>query len=86
MSGRTALDAEDAIALLPDEDPVHTFTAGMNGAYWDRDRIIVAVRSSPGRWLMEPTTGAYKAGHRLAIEHPLHPGVFLFIETREAAL
>ena len=79
----TTLDADAAIAMLPEGEAIHTFSGTGRGAYWERDRLIEGIRTSPGRWILEPSTGARKMGHGLAIEYPEHPGLFLFIETRE---
>ena len=86
MSGgeRKSVDADTAIAALPDGDDVHTFMQGgtgmLLGADWSREDIAAALRKAE----RIDVTGdqAQSMRHGLAIRHP-RADAWLFIETRE---
>ena len=76
------LTVEQALAMLPDGDEIHTFrqpaVSVMVGADWERDELAEAIRSADRRVLTgEMATGM---GHGMAI----WSGGWLFIETRPA--
>lgn len=77
------LSVEDAIAMLPEGDCVHTFrnpVAGMMiGANWTRENMIKAITESDYRRLAGPEAKAMK--HGLAINED---GRLLFVETRSS--
>lgn len=75
---RITLTAEQAIALLPDGDTVHTFrstTMCLIGADWSRDKLIEALQSGRIEIGGEQCRAVY---HGLV----LHIDGWLFIETR----
>lgn len=77
------LDYEQAVALLPDGDSIHTFLDGgfaVIGADWDRDKILALLRDTGRR----EVTGsvAQSMGHGLAAFRA--DGVPVFIATRAA--
>jgi hypothetical protein len=77
---RVLLTDEEAIAMLPDGDTVHTFrqsAAGvLIGADWPRERLIAAIREGQPELSGGAATGM---GHGLAV------GLVgtLFVETRK---
>jgi hypothetical protein len=76
------LSVEDALAMLPEGDYVHTFRnpgGMMVGADWTRENIIKAVTESDHRQLTGPM--ATSMGHGLAINEG---GRILFVATRRA--
>ncbi len=78
---RVFLTADEAIAMLPDGDDIHTFrnpNGMIIGADWRRDTLIAAIRSVHEIELAGET--ATRMNHGLAIhdEHGL-----LFIATKE---
>lgn len=78
MSDRVELTAEEAIAMLPDGETVHTFRGGgmlLLGADWDRAEILELIRNHLCE-LAGP--GATAMGHGLYV----HDGSGLFVATR----
>ena len=77
---RVPLTADEAIAMLPDGDDIHTFRnpAGgvLMGCNWQREKLIDAIRSTDSRELAgEQATTMH---HGLCINYH---GCALFIET-----
>lgn len=68
---KVMLTADQAVAMLPDKDWIHTFVnpaAGMLlGADWTREYTLEAIRASTHIELTGPT--AASMGHRFVIEH-----------------
>lgn len=76
------LTYDEAVALLPDGDSIHTILGGggvMIGADWDRGEILTMLRASPRREVTGPT--AQSMGHGLAAVDT--GGRTVFIETRD---
>jgi hypothetical protein len=76
---RKFMDAEEAIALLPDGDEVHTFRSasfGLIGADWERAALVEAIREAKVAEVTGPAAQGMK--HGLAIQNGSSP---LFIET-----
>ena len=76
------LTYDEAVALLPDGDRVHTALNGAGiiiGANWDRENLLKLLRESPRREVTGPA--AQSMGHGLAAVDP--DGQILFIETRK---
>jgi hypothetical protein len=65
-SNRVFLSYEDAVAMLPDGDPIHTFVnPGMNmlvGADWSRDSILEILKNGRPELSGDAATGM---GHGL---------------------
>lgn len=77
------LTPEEAIALLPEGENIHTFRSGgglMLGADWSRAGVLEAIRNSPSRRPAGPAASAM--GHGLAF---MHRGDWLFVETVKEA-
>ena len=78
------LSYDEAVALLPDGDSVHTFLDGgfvLIGADWDRTDILTLLETTSRR---EVTGDAAQGmGHGLAAYRA--DGTPVFIETRKAA-
>jgi hypothetical protein len=75
------LTYDEAVALLPDGEEVHTVVQAGNvliGADWSRASILELLRTSPRREVTGPAAQAM--GHGLAAVRP--NGLPLFIETR----
>ncbi len=77
---RVDLTVDDAIAMLPEGEDVHTFRQGgigiMLGADWEREHLISAIRTTDRRVLTgEVATGM---GHGMAI----WSNGWLFVATR----
>lgn len=78
---REPLTLDEAVALLPDGDDIHTFRGSggiMLGADWDRQTVIAAMAEC-GVEKSGPMATAM--GHGLVLFDPKP----LFIETREAS-
>ena len=77
------LSYEEAVALLPDGDQVHTFldsAVALLGADWEREAVLDLVRTTDRR---EVTGSQAQAMHHgLAAFRP--DGIPVFIETRQA--
>jgi hypothetical protein len=80
--GRTMLTFDEAVALLPDGDQIHTFLdspVALIGADWTRDQILDLLRSG------EPELSgrrATDAGHGLAVRRDIDEGGPVFIATK----
>lgn len=77
---RHVLTTEEAIAMLPDGDSIHTFLSGpmfLIGADLSRDKIIEAIRDSECELGGEQCTAM---GHGLVVNIGDSP---LFVETRK---
>lgn len=76
------LTYDEAVALLPDGDQVHTFVNPggiLVGAHWERADVLAALRNSPVRIVSGPSAQSF--GHGLAV---FERGRYVFIETRKA--
>lgn len=65
---RVFLTAEEALAMLPDGEYIHTFRGGngmMIGADWTREQIVAAIRETDHRELAGALATAM--GHGLVI-------------------
>jgi hypothetical protein len=74
------LSYDEAVALLPDGDTIHTFLnpAGMLvGADWDREQVLDLLRTTDRREVTGPEAQSF--GHGLAAWDPR--GHVVFIET-----
>ena len=81
VEGRQPLTLDEAVAMLPEGDDIHTFRGAggfMLGADWSR-REVIAVMAECGPALSGPMATAM--GHGLVIHDPKP----LFIETRREA-
>jgi hypothetical protein len=78
---RIFFTADEAIAMLPDGETVHTFRSGVGiliGADWDRDDLIRAIRANKCEQGGEQCTAM---GHGLVVwTSETNP---LFVETRK---
>jgi hypothetical protein len=75
------LTYDEAVALLPDGDRIHTFVnpAGiLVGADWDRGDVLALLRDTDRREVTGPAAQAF--GHGLAAMHDGRP---VFIEARK---
>lgn len=81
MSGEvTLLSYDEAVALLPDGDQIHTFLDGgiaLIGADWDRADVLALLERTDRREVTGPAAQAMH--HGLAA---FRGGVPVFIETR----
>lgn len=83
MSDKTLLTYEQAIAMLPDGEEIHTFRnfpMGLIGADWDREGLLEAIKTG------SPQIGGKtcrELGHGLVIFTGDEP---LFIETKKNAI
>ena len=78
------LTYDEAVALLPDGERIHTFLDGgtaLIGANWDRADILALLREA-GPEIEATGPAARSVGHGLAAYRP--DGVPVFIETRPA--
>jgi hypothetical protein len=76
----TLLSFDEAVALLPDGDRIHTFLdAGITliGARWDREDVLALLRDTDRREVTGPSAQSF--GHGLAAYRDGEP---VFIETR----
>jgi hypothetical protein len=77
------LTYDEAVALLPDDDRIHTFLNPAEdillGADWDRDHILALLRETGRREVTGPDAQAM--GHGLAAWRASGP---VFIATRKA--
>jgi hypothetical protein len=76
----TLLDFDEAVALLPDGERIHTFLDGgvtLIGARWDREDVLALLRETDRREVTGPAAQSY--GHGLAAYRHGEP---VFIETR----
>lgn len=64
---KDTLSYEEAIALLPEGDDIHTFL-GFIGASWRREQILAALKEAPEILLTGPMAQAM--GHGMAIFRP----------------
>lgn len=82
MSKESYLTAEQAIAMLPDGDEIHTYMNPavdvLAGANWSRERVVELIESGAQCGLAGPL--ATRMGHGLVVMHETGP---LFVETRE---
>jgi hypothetical protein len=79
------LSYEEAVALLPDGDRIHTFLDGgvaLLGADWDRAKILDLLKWSERREITGPAAQSF--GHGLAAIRR-DDGVLVFIKTRPAS-
>lgn len=81
MSDDNTMTYEEAVAMLPEGEYVHTFRGGgfvMLGADWSRDEVIKALRDAPEiRRAGEVATAMH---HPIAINHD----GWIFIEAKRA--
>ena len=80
VDDRVFLTYDEAVAMLPDWNMIHTFTAvGMTlfGADWSREHILVGLRDGKPELTGEKATAI---GYRLAF---IHEGECVFVETRK---
>lgn len=80
--GRTQLTFDEAVALLPDGDNVHTFLDGgfaLIGADWRRDQILDLFRNGQPE-LSGPSATA--SGHGLVVSRDIDEGGPVFIATK----
>lgn len=89
MNERRFLTAEEAVALLPDTEEVHTqIQKGMMfiGADWSREDIIDKIKKSEIRELTGPF--ARRMGHGLALynKNAEYQSDILFVETDKERL
>jgi hypothetical protein len=78
------LTYDEAVALLPDGDSIHTFLDGSGipiGADWDRPAILELLQNTERREVTGPA--AQGMGHGLAAFRA--DGTPVFIETRKAS-
>jgi len=78
------LTYDEAVALLPDGDDIHTFLDGgiaLIGADWDRAAILLLLENTERREVTGPA--AQSMGHGLAAYRA--DGKPVFIETRKAS-
>lgn len=79
------LSYDEAVALLPDGDTIHTFLNPVPdvllGADWDREQVLDLLRATERREVTGPE--AQSVNHGLAAWDPR--GRVVFIETRKAA-
>jgi hypothetical protein len=78
------LSYEEAVALLPDGDRIHTFLdagIGIIGADWDRAEILRLLERTGRREVTGPAAQSY--GHGLAATR--EDGTPVFIKTRAGA-
>lgn len=78
------LSYEEAVALLPDGDRIHTFLdagGALMGANWFRAEILDLLERSERREITGPSAQSY--GHGLAATR--EDGVPVFIKTRPAS-
>lgn len=83
---RVFLTFDEAVALLPDKERVHTFTnpapGVLCGADWDREEILALMRSCPDAECAEVTGAQAQAvGHGIVIHKSA--GGLLFVEAAE---
>jgi hypothetical protein len=79
------LTYDEAVALLPDGDSIHTFLDGgtaLIGADWDRSAILTLLREA-GHEIEVTGPAAQSMGHGLAAYRA--DGTPVFIETRKAS-
>ena len=77
------LTYDEAVALLPDGDTIHTFLDGglaIIGADWKRSQVLELLEATDRREVTGPSAQGY--GHGLAAYRA--DGVPVFIETRKA--
>ena len=80
-SGPEYLTYDEAVALLPDGEQIHTFLDGglaLIGADWDRQQVLDLLAATSQREVTGP--GAQSMGHGLAAYRDGEP---VFIETRK---
>jgi hypothetical protein len=78
------LSYDEAVALLPDGDRIHTFLDGgvaLIGADWDRAEILHLLETSGRREVTGPSAQSF--GHGLAAYR--QDGTPVFIKTRPAS-
>lgn len=79
------LTYEEAVALLPDGDSIHTFLDGgiaIIGADWERTAVLALLREA-GPQIEVTGPAAQSVGHGLAAYRA--DGTPVFIETRKAS-
>ena len=80
------LTYDEAVALLPDGDEIHTFLDGgiaLVGAHWPRQQILDLLRSTDRREVTGPA--AQSMGHGLAAFGPGGEPVFIATKPDGAA-
>jgi len=80
---KAPLTFEEAVAMLPDGDYIHTFRSNpicLVGADWEREELLEAIKKGRPE---KAGPGATSMGHALAIWTGDEP---LFVETREEAI
>ena len=81
------LTYDEAVALLPGGDSIHTLFDGgfaIISADWDRPRVLALLAATRRREAIHGPDGPRNAGHGLAAYMPV-TGHQIFIETRPAA-
>lgn len=79
--GTVLLTYDEAVALLPDGDTIHTFLDGgvaLIGADWDRSEVLTLLAETDRREVTGP--GAQGVGHGLAAYRDGEP---VFIQARQ---
>lgn len=80
---REFLTVEQAVAMLPDDDTIHTFVQGgfcLIGADWDKQDVIKLLESAPESGIELAGSVAAAMGHKIAC---YRQSGYVFIETRE---
>jgi hypothetical protein len=86
---RVFLTVDEAVAMLPDDETIHTYVTGgpcLIGADWDRSEIVSLLNNAPEKGIELAGEMATAMGHRLAVlqMHPATNGHYVFIETKDA--
>jgi hypothetical protein len=78
---RVVLTVEQAVAMLPDGDSIHTFLDGVAliGADWSREEILEGFNTAESIELAGPT--ATSMGHGLVFLD--NRGIWVFVETKK---
>ncbi|MHB0967423.1 MAG: hypothetical protein ACYC36_13320 [Bellilinea sp.] len=82
MDDNVFLTVEQAIAMLPNTEEIHTFCSlgfGVLGASWTREEVIGLIENAPEGGIRLAGETATKMGHKLAVVEA--KGRVHFIET-----
>ena len=77
---RVFLTADEAIAMLPDRDVIHTFL-GFIGADWDRQDVVDLINNAPENGIELAGGMAAALDHKIACFSE-DRGRYIFIETK----
>lgn len=83
---RFILTFDEAIAMLPEGEHIHTFVSSgfLIGADWMREEIIDGFRNAPDGGLQLSGEVASSMGHGLCFWHgPIDKGRWVFVETKK---